>query len=41
MKTIAIEYKMTMEAAVAPAEAKTEMAGAHFPPSVHVEVAPS
>ena len=39
--TIAIEAKMYMEAVGAPAEAKTEMAGAHFPPPVPVTVAPS
>ena len=38
METIAIEAKMDMEAVSAPAEAKTEMAGSHFPPLVPVAV---
>ena len=41
MDTIEIETKMAMEAVGAPVEAKIEMAGAHFPPPVPVEVAPS
>ena len=41
MDTIAIEDKMAMKAVGAPAEAKTEMAGAHLPPPVPVSVAPS
>ena len=41
METIAIEAKMAMEAVGEPAEAKTEMVGAHFLPPVPVAVAPS
>ena len=41
METIAIDAKMAMETAGVPAEAKTEMSGAHFPPPVPVSVAPS
>ena len=41
METIEIEAKMDMEAVCAPAEAKTEMAGAYFPTPVPVAVAPS
>ena len=41
METTAIESKMDMEAVGAPAEAKTDIAGAHFPPPVTVAVAPS
>ena len=41
METIEIEANMAMEAVGAPAEAKTEMAGSHFPPLVPVSVAPS
>ena len=41
METIAIESNMAMEEVGAPVEAKTEMAGAHFPPLVPVAVAPS
>ena len=41
METIAKEPKVAMEEVGAPAEAKTEMAGANFLPPVHVEVAPS
>ena len=41
MDTISIEANMYMEAVGAPAEAKTEMAGAHFPPPVPVAVSPS
>ena len=41
METIAIKAKMDMEAVGAPAEAKTEISGAHFLPLVPVAVAPS
>ena len=41
METIAIESKMALDVVGTPAEAKTEMAGAHFPPSVTVAVASS
>ena len=41
METIAKEPKVAMEEVGAPAEAKTEMAGANFLPPVHVAVAPS
>ena len=41
METIAIEANMDMEEVGAPVEAKTEMSGAHFPPSVPVAVSPS
>ena len=41
MEAITIEAKMSMEAVGAPAEAKAEIAGAHFPPPVPVAVAPS
>ena len=41
METIAIEANMDMEAVVAPAEANTEMAGAHLPPLFPVAVEPS
>ena len=40
METISIEDMMAIEAVGAPAEAKTEMAGAHFLPPVPVAVAP-
>ena len=41
MKTISIEANMAMEAVGSPAEANTEMTGAHFPPTFTVSVAPS
>ena len=41
METIEIDAKMDMEAVGAPAEAKTDIEGAHFPPPVPVSVAPS
>ena len=41
MYTIAIEAKINIEAVGAPAEAKTEMEGSHFPPPFPVAVAPS
>ena len=41
METTSIEANMAMEAVGAPAESKTEMAGAHFPPLVPVAVSPS
>ena len=39
MENIEIEANMATEAVIAPAEAKTEMAGAHFPRPVPVAVA--
>ena len=41
METIAIEGNMDMEAVGTPAEAKTDMTGAHFSRPVPVAVAPS
>ena len=39
MKTIEIEAKMAMEVMGTPAEANTDMSGAHFPPPVPISVA--